>query len=284
MSGQLNLEAAAAELCNQRGFEFRGPLGQGAFKSAYLAAYNSQQFALKLAVAAGATQRLVREARALQECSHGSIAQLLQAYPHVIPGGMELWVVCEEYLAGGTLEFRRTRGVLSPKDTRAIGISIAEALEHLHEKRLVHRDIKPANIMFRDDSNSYPVLTDFGIVRMLDQPSLTQAFAQMGPGTPAYAAPEQLTNDKALIDWRTDQFDLAIVLAECLLGHHPFLAPGQTIPEAIMAVAARHEMPAENAARLAALGFGALGTALKPWPIARFRKPSDFLVSLKTSS
>lgn len=25
MSGQLNLEAAAAELCNQRGFEFRGP-------------------------------------------------------------------------------------------------------------------------------------------------------------------------------------------------------------------------------------------------------------------
>ncbi|CAM3594395.1 Protein kinase-like protein [Paracidovorax anthurii] len=138
--------------------------------------------------------------------------------------------------------------------------------------------------MFRDRSNAHPVLTDFGIVRMLNQPTLTQAFAQMGPGTPAYAAPEQLTNDKALIDWRTDQFDLAIVLAECLLGHHPFLASGKTIPEAIMAVAARHEMPAENAARLAALGFGALRTALKPWPIARFRNPSDFLESLKTSS
>lgn len=284
MSGRLNLDAAAAELCNQRGFEFRGPLGQGAFKSAYLAAYNSQQFALKLAVPAGAAQRLAREARALQECSHGSIARLLQAHLHVIPSGIELWVVCEEYLAGGSLESRRACGVLSPTDTRAIGVSIAEVLEHLHEKRLVHRDIKPANIMFRDDSNSYPVLTDFGIVRMLDQPTLTQAFAQMGPGTPAYAAPEQLTNDKALIDWRTDQFGLAIVLAECLLGYHPFLAPGKTIPEAIMAVAARQEMPAENSARLAALGFGALRTALNPWPIARFRKPSDFLVSLKTSS
>lgn len=279
----MNLDAAAADLCKQRGFEFRGPLGQGAFKSAYLAAYNSQQFALKLAVAAGAAERLVRETQALQECSHGSIARLLQAHSHVIEGGAELWVVCEEYLAGGTLESRLARGVLSPAETRAIGVSLAEVLGHLHEKRLVHRDIKPANIMFRDGSNSYPVLTDFGIVRMLDQPTLTHAFAQMGPGTPAYAAPEQLTNDKALIDWRTDQFGLAVVLAECLLGHHPFLAPRKTIPEAILAVAARHELPAENAARLAALGFRALGTALKPWPIARFRRPSDFLESLKTA-
>jgi len=284
MSGQLNLDAVAEELCNQRGFEFKGRLGKGAFKSAYLAACNSQQFALKLAVAAGAAERLVREAHALQECSHGSIARLLQAHPHVIPGGIELWVVCEEYLAGGTLESRLARGVLSPAETRAIGVSLAEVLGHLHEKRLVHRDIKPANIMFRDDDNSCPVLTDFGIVRMLDQPTLTQAFAQMGPGTPAYAAPEQLTNDKSLIDWRTDQFDLAIVLAECLIGHHPFLSLGKTLPEAIMAVAARHEMPAENAARLTALGFGALGTALKPWPIARFRRPTDFLESLKIAS
>jgi serine/threonine protein kinase len=284
MSGQLNLDAVAAELCNQRGFEFQGPLGKGAFKSAYLAAFNSQQFALKLAVAAGASARLAREAQALQECSHGSIARLLQAHPYVIPGGVELWVVCEEYLAGGNLEARLARGVLSPEETRAIGVSLVEVLGHLQEKRLVHRDIKPANIMFRDDSNEHPVLTDFGIVRMLDQPTLTQAFAQMGPGTPAYAAPEQLTNDKSLIDWRTDQFDLAIVLAECLLGHHPFLAPGKTVPEAIMAVAARHEMPAGNAARLADLGFGALGTALKPWPIARFRRPADFLDSLKTVS
>ena len=284
MSGQLNLDAAAAELCKQRGLEFLGPLGRGAFKSAYLAANNSQQFALKLAVAAGAAERLAREARALQECSHASIARLLQAHPHLTFGGIELWVVCEEYLSGGTLESRLAGGVLSAAETRAIGVSLAEVLGHLHEKRLVHRDIKPANIMFRDGSNSCPVLTDFGIVRMLDQPTLTQAFAQMGPGTPAYAAPEQLTNDKSLIDWRTDQFDLAIVLAECLIGHHPFLAPGKTIPEAMMAVAARQEMPAENSARLTALGFGALGTALKPWPIARFRRPSDFLESLKIAS
>lgn len=283
MNRHLNLDAAAAELCSQHGFEFHGSLGKGAFKSAYLATHNSQQFALKLAVAAGATARLTRETQALQECSHDSIARLIRAHPYVVSGGVELWVVYEEYLAGGTLEAKLESGLLPQAETRSIGISLVEVLVHLQEKRLVHRDIKPANIMFRDCSSSCPVLTDFGIVRMLDQPTLTQAFAQMGPGTPAYAAPEQLTNDKALIDWRTDQFGLAIVLAECLLGHHPFLAPGKTIPEAIMAVAAHQEMPSENADRLSAMGFGALRTALKPWPIARFRRPVDFLDSLKTT-
>lgn len=115
------------------------------------------------------------------------------------------------------------------------------------------------------------MLTDFGIVRMLDQPSLTQAFAQMGPGTPAYAAPEQLTNDKVR-STGTDQFDLAIVLAEVLAWASPVPCTRANHPEAIMVVVARHEMPAENAARLAALGFGALGTALKPWPIAHAQK------------
>jgi serine/threonine protein kinase len=149
----------------------------------------------------------------------------------------------------------------------------------LNDKKLVHRDIKPANIMFRADGT--PVLTDFGIVRMLDQPTLTQAFLNMGPGTPAYASPEQLNNDKALIDWRTDQFDLAIVLAECLLGHHPFLEQGKTIHDAIMAVAARQEMPAANTKRLQALGFSCLIKALMPWPIARYRRPCELIESLK---
>lgn len=109
-------------------------------------AYNSQQFALKLAVAAGATQRLVREARALQECSHGSIApQPCRPTPTSYRAEWSYGLSVQEYPAGGTLEFRPDR-VLSPKDTRAIGISIAEALEHLHEKPRPSRTL-PANIM-----------------------------------------------------------------------------------------------------------------------------------------
>lgn len=278
MSSSLELSTAAADLCQKRGFEFYGELGKGAFKSAYLAKSGQTFFALKLAAVSGNQERLLREAAALQGCSHAAIAKLLEAFPHTF-GGTHLWVVCEEYLAGGTLEQRLLGGLPPSTTVRSMAITLAEVLEHLHDKKLVHRDIKPANIMFR--TGEAPVLTDFGIVRMLDQPTLTQTFLNMGPGTPKYAAPEQLTNDKALIDWRTDQFDLAIVLAECLLGHHPFFEPSKTIHDAIMSVAAKRDMPEANAQRLAALGFGSLTKALKPWPIARYRRPAEFIASLK---
>ena len=44
----------------------------------------------------------------------------------------------------------------------------------------------------------------------------------MGPCTPIYAAPEQLTNNKNLIDPRTDFFALGIIALELYLGVHPF--------------------------------------------------------------
>lgn len=277
MSAAADLTAAAVALCQQRNFEFAGELGKGAFKSAYLARTGAGPCALKLAVVSGSPDRLIRETEALKGCSHPSIARLLEAFPYQ-HGPLSLWVVLEEFVDGGTLEQRLKSNLLSPDEVRAIGLSLAEVLEHLHERRLVHRDIKPANILFR---GTVPVLTDFGIVRMLDQPTLTHAFLAMGPGTPAYAAPEQLTNDKALIDWRTDQFDLAIVLAECLTGHHPYLAHGRSMHEAIVAVSAKQEMPNSSRDELMALGFGVLVQALRPWPISRYRKPSQFIDAMK---
>jgi len=280
MSTAPDLAAAAIALCEQRGFEFAGDLGKGAFKSAYLAKSPSDTFALKLAVVSGSPDRLIRETAALQGCSHTGVARLFEAFPYR-HGPLTLWVVLEEFLAGGTLAQRLVAGPLPPDEVRNIGQRLAEVLAHLHERRLVHRDIKPANVLFRADG--LPVLTDFGIVRMLDQPTLTHAFLAMGPGTPAYAAPEQLTNEKALIDWRTDQFDLAIVLAECLTGHHPYLEKGKSIQEAIVAVSAKQEMPPSTQAELVTLGFGCLVQALKPWPISRYRKPAQFIDALKQS-
>lgn len=280
MSSALNLDAVAAQICQQCGFEFRGLLGKVAFKSAYLAIYNNAPFAMKLAAVSDGADRLVREAAALQGCEHPSIAKLLQAYAYS-HGSHQLWVVYEEYLGGGTLEAGLKQWRITPESVRYVGVGLAEALEHLHDKRLVHRDIKPANIMFRGGSDMRPVLTDFGIVRMLDQPTLTHAFMQMGPGTPAYAAPEQLNNEKTLIDWRTDQFGLGLVLTECLLGHHPWAVSGKSIQDAILAVASRQDLPAASAQRLHELGFASLTHALKVWPIARYRRPTDFIDALK---
>src|SRR5204863_1142952 len=42
-----------------------------------------------------------------------------------------------------------------------LGLSLSDALAHLHENNLLHRDIKPSNIVF---ANGLPKLADIGLV------------------------------------------------------------------------------------------------------------------------
>lgn len=279
----MNLEAelgeAAAQFCQQHELELVRELGSGAFKRAYLVRGSRGEMALKLAPIVGSVDRLVRETTALRGCAHPSIATLIDAYPGEV-NGKPLWIALEEFIPGGTLEARLAQGRLTSDATLAIARALAEVLEHLYERRLVHRDIKPANILFHVDGVT-PVLTDFGIVRVLDLPTLTREFMGFGPGTPAYAAPEQLNNEKSLIDWRTDQFELAIVLSECVLSRHPFMLPDQTIHSAILEVASKREMPEISREQLKANGLEMLIPALSPWPISRYRQPRDFINALK---
>lgn len=269
---------AAKQVCVRLNATLERPLGAGAHKQAFLITNQGTQYALKIApVTSGMDGRLDREAKALLDCHHPAIARL-----HTVDrceiAGEQFCVMVEEYLAGGTLgAFIAARGA-DVQAARRTALTMADALAHLQPRNFVHRDIKPANILFRADDQ--PVLTDFGIVRILGEPSLTHDFMMQGPGTPYYAAPEQLLNEKASIDWRTDQFGLAVVIAEWILGRHPFNAPGAAPREAVMAVANR--MPINDAAQLELeqVGLGCLVKALSAWPVQRFRRPQDFLDAL----
>jgi len=101
-----------------------------------------------------------------------------------------------------------------------IGAQIAEALQHAHERGVVHRDVKPANVLLRRDGRA--VLTDFGLARDLNAPSLTLTGDFVG--TPSYCAPEQLVGDRASCDHRVDVFALGVTLYELLTHRRPFEA------------------------------------------------------------
>jgi len=127
--------------------------------------------------------------------------------------------IVEDYIEGkvlgeSMLQFKTSKEIFTLLNSLIKGLSI------IWNKNIVHRDLKPENIIIRP--NGIPCIIDLGIARFLDLESLTKTISPIGPCTPIYAAPEQLSNNKYLIDPRTDFFGLGIIALELYLGVHPF--------------------------------------------------------------
>jgi serine/threonine-protein kinase len=141
----------------------------------------------------------------------------------------------EEYIPGQTLR-SKMKDFSDEKQIFSLLLQLSEGLKLIWERDIVHRDLKPENIIIRPDYS--PCILDLGIARFLDKESLTKTIYPYGPCTPAYAAPEQLTNKKNAIDQRSDFFVLGIVALELFLGIHPFdpslIGNGLSIPENIL--------------------------------------------------
>ncbi len=168
------------------------------------------------------------------------IAARLQ-HPHILPlydsgeaAGYLYYVM--PFVEGESLRDRLNREKQLPQeDILRITSEVASALGYAHSRDIVHRDIKPENIML---SGGTAVVADFGIARAasaIDQQQLTQTGTVIG--TPAYMSPEQGTGSPD-IDGRSDQYSLACVVYEMLVGQPPFTGPN------VQAIIARHSMAA----------------------------------------
>jgi eukaryotic-like serine/threonine-protein kinase len=127
--------------------------------------------------------------------------------------------IVEDYIEGTTLR-EAMKSFSSVERIFSLLNSLIKGLSIIWDRNIVHRDLKPENIIIRE--NGEPCIIDLGIARFLDLEALTKTIAPMGPCTPIYASPEQLTNNKNIIDHRTDFFCLGIISLELYLGVHPF--------------------------------------------------------------
>jgi serine/threonine protein kinase len=161
-------------------------------------------------------ERIKREVELLSELKSEYYPQQYQFNIDVKKKEFE---IVEDYIEGKVL--RETMGAYrNPKEIFELLNLITKGLSIIWDKNIVHRDLKPENIIIRP--NGKPCIIDLGIARFLDLESLTKTISPMGPCTPIYAAPEQLTNNKGIIDPRTDFFGLGIIALELYLGIHPF--------------------------------------------------------------
>ncbi|QOY88213.1 serine/threonine-protein kinase [Paludibaculum fermentans] len=268
------LASVAEAFCATNGHRFVGHVGTGAFKETFhvvLATEETQ--ALKVYQPGFSPERTSRELSAMQRCSHPNIGRL-SAIATFYHDGIQYLLSLEEFLSGGTLTARLNRGLLSAEECQTIGRQLVNAVAHIASRDLVHRDIKPDNILFRADGTT-PVLVDFGLVRDLVSTSLTQTWLLQGPGTPFFAPPEQLRNEKSMIDWRSDQFSLGTVLALGLFGFHPYQEDGASPQKTVECVGERTPQTRRFLEAAAQAGMSFLIRMTAPWPVQRFRTPDD---------
>ena len=135
-----------------------------------------------------ARERLAREVSSLRRVNSPRVAEVLDADPY----GQTPYVVTR-YVPGLSLYHHVVEeGVLVGRDLLHFADCLAEALQAVHSVGVLHRDVKPTNVLMEGRS---PVLIDFGLARVDDDPRLTQTGFLLG--TPGYLAPEILYGEDA---------------------------------------------------------------------------------------
>jgi len=226
-----------------------GPrIGAGGFGTVYEARDErlGRAVAVKAIPADGrADERARREAHAVARLDHPGIVAVFDAGEE---DGSRFLV--SELVRGSTLAQLEAAGEVSDRDVLRIGLALADALAHAHERGVIHRDVKPQNVMVPERPRSpygAAKLTDFGVAHLAGDEPLTRTGDVVG--TLAYMAPEQAAGER--VDERCDLYALGLVLYEALAGVNPVRAgsPAATLRRVGLAQPplrkARGDLPAE---------------------------------------
>jgi WD40 repeat protein/serine/threonine protein kinase len=200
-------------------------LGSGGMGTVWLAERADGQYVQRVALkvvkrgmdSADVVRRFRVERQVLAGLEHPGIARLLdggttaEGLPYLVMElveGRPLPVHCEE------------RGLDLAARLRLFA-KVCETVHFAHERNVVHRDLKPSNVLV--DAGGQPRLLDFGIAKVLEEPSDVLALEHTRTGerflSPRHASPEQLRGEP--VGPASDVYALGVMLYELVVGKHP---------------------------------------------------------------
>ncbi len=204
------------------GYRIVGKLGAGAMATVYKAKQVSldrmvaiKKLPKKFSQNPQFIERFFAEGRAAASLNHPNI---VQAFDVGNEGDMYFFVM--EYVEGRSVHEDIVKHKRFKEDDAIdVGIQVAEALEHAHERGLIHRDVKPKNIMITKEG--VVKLADMGLARAMSDVEAAEAEAGRAFGTPYYISPEQIRGEKD-IGPPADIYSLGVTLYHMVTGNVPF--------------------------------------------------------------
>ena len=194
-------------------YAIEAPISQGAMGAVYRATnrVSGQPVAVKRLLDTRHAARFEIEARLLSQLKHPRVVEVLDHFQdqegvyHLVMElveGKDLGAMVDEHGGPG----------LPIEQVVDYGRQACEALQYVHDQRIVHRDVKPQNLICGAEG---VVLVDFGVARELGG----SESGTVGVGTPRYMAPEVFAG--GAVSARADVFGLAATMWTLITGAPP---------------------------------------------------------------
>jgi eukaryotic-like serine/threonine-protein kinase len=171
-------------------------------------------------------RNFVNQAEIVASLEHPNLVRLrdVYVYPSTHSNNTVSSMVClvTEYIDGRTLAetLRSSSGMAKMRlgtDIVDLFTPISLAVDYAHQHGVIHGNLKPSNILLTNRVSMQhqigePLLTDFGLIKLLQQGSATTS--------PFYLSPEQIRGNAATE--RSDMYALGVILYELCTGVLPF--------------------------------------------------------------